>query len=272
MQKIILFLVCIPSLFIAQIDNYSQHRIPCEKSVYLLNYHFVMKYNYPSPIVQNDVSDLYTLTNAINSVFAPTCIEFKICKIDTIYDYNYYNINDDKNTNEVLDIVNQNFNPHAINIYWVGDNKDQTFKGICDSQSAKPRIFIPYNSPILPLDQQFFQVQMLRYFGLPSTSSSTFSRELVNGSNGKIKADNIWDTPADPFGIPGLPTDVTYYPFQFAFYYTTKKDANGEYYNPMVYNLMNDAQFPYKCQELTRGQYQQLVINDRQCRRKRWEF
>lgn len=272
MLKILFFILLIlnNNFIYGQIENYSQHRIPCEPTQYLINYFYILKFKYPKPEKQNDLNVLTTFTNEINSLFAPTCIQFKVCKIDTIHDYNYYALKDDPKTNEVSDIVNQYYNPHAINIYWVADHQDQSFKGICWNLKSKPAIFIAYPND-LPESVQYFKVQMLKYFGLKSTASTTVSSELVNGSNGKIAADSLWDSPADPMGLPLSSSDLVIIPpYPFDFFYTNMKDANGDFYNPMIYNLMSVPQSLSKCYELTREQYQLLIKNERQCRLKRW--
>lgn len=270
LKVLIYFLLILNFSLTSQIENYAQHRIPCEPTEYLINYHYVKNFKYPLPEYQNDVANLYVFTNELNKLFSPTCIQFKICKIDTIHDYNYFRLKDDPGLDEAKDIVNQYYNPYAINIYWVADYRDQTYKGICEDLNLKPSIFINYQLPIL-LSIQLFKVQMLQYFGLRSTASIPISSELVNGSNGKITADSLWDTPADPMGLPYGVGEMFLTPYNpYAFFYSTKKDANGEYYNPMIYNLMSIPQQFMKCTELTLGQYQQIIINDRQCRRKRW--
>jgi len=261
---ITLFIFIIPNL-ISQ--SYSQKRIPCEKSVYLLTYHFIKKPNF-SPNIQNDVNELYIFTNYFNTVFEGACIEFKICKIDTIEDYNYFNVMDDPKVREYLDILNIYYDNSAINIYWVGDRKDQTNFGICSTPSQKPSIFLPFDKAIdraLGLAAN----QMLRYFGLIPTTSYPGSIEYVNTTNGTLTADSTWDTPADPYAITASP-DTVYGPLFIPYYYTTKRDVNGDLYNPMIYNLMCDIYTEGKCTKLTHEQYQKLVINDRMCRRKRW--
>lgn len=67
-------------------------------------------------------------------------------------------------------------------------------------------------------------------------SNSTLTDELVDGSNCAVAGDFICDTPADP----NLDGKVTYNILTKKCKYTgTAKDANGEFFNPMVENIMS---------------------------------
>ena len=75
-------------------------------------------------------------------------------------------------------------------------------------------------------------------FGLSHTFNPDDSQtlELVNGSNCDTEGDGICDTPADPY----IPNDTTGIVFieDCAFVYD-EKDANGEFYDPDLGNIMS---------------------------------
>lgn len=214
------------------------------------------------------------LIPVVNNIFKESCIEFRICKTEIIYDYNYYILTDDSATNEIEDLKNMYYDPHAINIYIQGSATFETPNGVCVKSSDRPCMFLTYQVPISPEAPIDCTQRFLKYFGLLKTESIASSKELVNGSNGKLAADSVWDTPADPLKI--LTSIIpTYLPdgSQTPYFYNFTKDANGQYYNPMIYNIMSDHAIKKEslCTKLTHEQNQYLIKNEQRCRQKRWE-
>ena len=261
-------------------QSYSQHRIPCDSVVYHLNVYNIKNdtLNYNDEIVWD------TILPYLNMVFAPTCISFKICKFDTINDYNYYKIENEQFVSERDALLDMEYNPYVINVYWNYTTTLETFNGICKKRSEKPAIFIANLALWRTHSYHYFAKQVLRFFGLRNTSSYPGDQELVDATNGEFAADSIWDTPADPFYIGSGPSMMlpplaaaTDSGFQY-FYHNSITDANGDYYNPIFDNLMSPQKYRLlidiygsKCPILTRGQYQYIVTNERRCRSKRWE-
>lgn len=261
-------------------QSYSQHRIPCDSVVYHLNIFNIKN----DSLTYNDEIVFDTILPFLNIVFAPACISFKICKFDTIFDYNYYKMENEQFINEKDALLNMVYNPYVINVYWNYASTKETFNGICVPRSKQPAIFIANKADWRTHSYHYFAKQLLRYFGLRNTSSYPGDQELANATNGEFAADSIWDTPADPFFLgngnamlmPSLSrrTDSGFH----YFYHDSIKDANGDFYNPMINNLMSPQKYKLdidiygsKCPILTRGQYQYIVTNERRCRSKRWE-
>jgi hypothetical protein len=73
------------------------------------------------------------------------------------------------------------------------------------------------------------------YFGLPHTFEGS-GAELANGSNCTTAGDLICDTPSDPY-VDG--DDPNSYVDGNCKFISMKKDANGQYYDPMVGNIMS---------------------------------
>jgi len=96
------------------------------------------------------------------------------------------------------------------------------------------------------------------YFGLYHPHEVAFGAELVDGSNCTGAGDKLCSTPADP-NLSGKVNSST------CSYTGDSKDANGDFYNPMVSNLM--AYSPDVCQdEMTMEQYEKMrriLENDR---------
>jgi hypothetical protein len=216
------------------------------------------------------------IRDTLNAYFKFTCIQFQICKIDTIHDYNYFKLDDDQNTLEGRDVRAMFYNPRAINVYWVGSGSilepQETFYGLCEEKNKKPYINISSTDFMAPKKTDIC-IQFYRYFGLPYTASYPTSVEFVNGSNGQVTADSIWDTPADPGTIAFAAPDTFKMPEPapgLSYLYTNRKDPNGDYYNPMVLNPMSIYRLDAKLPFLTHEQYQVLVRNERQCRKRFW--
>lgn len=267
-------LICI-GLYLSGQD-FSKKKIPCEPVVYPIQFYLI--YNHPLA-GQRDASFLHRIKDSLNTYFAPTCIQFQICKIDTIFDYNYFNIFDDadNNTIEINDIRAMYYNPKAINFYWVSSGQNVSFSGICDSKYRRPYIvssMVLFNAPPRPTSQTELAVLFYRYFGLYFTQSTPSSREFVNKINGQVTADSIWDSPADPLGLSFPSPDTFYVPNSLpglSYLYTNRKDPLGDFYNPMVYNTMSQYSIPEKLPtNLTHEQYQQIVVNERKCRKRFW--
>jgi len=259
-------------------QDYSKNEIPCEKTVYPIHYYHVKA---PYFLLEKDRDTGYLnilgLVSDLNIMLAKTCIEFRVCKIDTIFDYNYNRQEDDVN-NEDVNFISMNYDPHAINVYRVKDTNKVSYFGACWKRSALPAILVDYDdrTAIGATTLHRFTVQICRYFGLNFTNSVDTSKELVNTLNSHIKADSIWDTPADPFELtPTTFPDTLLYAGTnppFLYFYSNRKDANGEFYNPMMFNLMsiNAIKMSLRCTDLTHEQYSRIVYNERRCRKRFW--
>lgn len=256
-------------------QDYSKFRIPCEPVVYPIHYHHVISPHFTIP---RDTSylNIQGLIESLNIMFEPTCIQFQLCKSDTILDYNYFYYLDDPNTMEDYDMASMYNNPWAINVYRVKDLiLKQTYMGNC--KYRLPYILVNYDDSVISVTtQNAFARQMFNYFGLSYTNSHDTSKEWVNTLNSHLTADSLWDTPADPISLTptSFPDTLQYQgsipPFEY--YVSNRKDANGHFYNPMLYNLMaeNKIRLRDRCQILTHEQYQRVIRIERMCRKRFW--
>lgn len=257
-------------VFFCYCDSFSQidtnSRIPCDPINYCLCVHNMGGLN-DSPNMQKFVTDL-------NNYFSETCITFSY-RIDSNPDYNFYNPLDEDSTNEVQDMVNQYYEKHCINIFWISQYGNSEMNGICEDDDIDRTIFVPENMHT-PFTSALFIRRILRYFGLGETQFMISNPELTDKSNGMISADSVWDTPADPFNILGIEQGSVLDNYVLRRYFlSNKKDANGEYYNPLMSNIMSPymalLEYSGVCNRLTQYQYKFLVENEKKCRHKLWE-
>ncbi len=80
-------------------------------------------------------------------------------------------------------------------------------------------------------------------------ANETELHERVDGSNCHAAGDNVCDTPADPYGLPGASADINGYT-------GTVTDANGDLYAPMLENFMSYWERSYIFQKFTLQQLQ----------------
>jgi hypothetical protein len=102
---------------------------------------------------------------------------------------------------------------------------------------------------------------MGHFFGLHHTfgrdKKVEINKELVDGSNCLTEGDRICDTPADPFDVD---SNIQYVNDDCIFT-SDKKDDNGDFYSPLVSNVMSY----YNCtcdntnEYFTNGQYKKMV-------------
>lgn len=262
--------------FLIQFNSYSQNisinNIPCENITYLVKIHDIRR-NKTAPFT--NVALFNNAFNFLNRMFKEACIQFYYKDVDSIYDYNYATIGDQKdwsNNSELKNLVNMKYEPRVINLFFNNNIYNSTYNGICQGDSAKPVIF-SVNPFLASYNDYIFSRQFLNFFGLLPTAYSPLSPEYTDASNGKIVADSIWDTPADPLLI--IPsTDTLVEPREPRlpnyFYNFSKKDVNGKYYDPMVSNVMADYPGIKKCGYLTHEQSYYVAKSAIRCRNKKW--
>jgi hypothetical protein len=181
-----------------------------------------------------DSATIVTALASTNFLFAPIGVSFKLCKVDYIYNFQFDMIDDTKFTGNRDDLLSQFWVANRINLFYVSslsgpnglEGGDADLGGITSSQ--KVGIVIVKGGAALTHE-------MGHYFNLSHTFGDPppVSTELVNGSNCAISGDSICDTPADPYTLGS-----NYVDGNCSFIYTGK-DANGDYYDPDVSNIMS---------------------------------
>lgn len=193
------------------------------------------------------------ITNAIasiNSYFAPIGVSFKICEYRDIYNFTY-------------DTLSAKFEPEVLVKYHVAQRINlflvSTFPDKPNACGHASLGGITYTSKVDIVIKKGCENpgvvahEMGHYFGLPHTFEGS-GTELVNGSNCKVAGDGVCDTPADPY-VDG--EDTKNYVDENCVFINTRKDANGQYYDPDVSNIM--SYYPCNCGTFTQGQYEKMV-------------
>lgn len=227
-----LFLLGFSACALAQ----SQERLPCVDKKFSIVVHIVMSNSPLNNITESAVLDN---VNALNSRFAPICVSFEVCEFKYIHN-SYYDTVRNNNWEEMQNLYNVE---NRINIYYVSEidipslGKADGFAGLgCITFLKSEGIVLKKTNYVKTL-----QHEMGHYFGLFHTFEGS-GTELADGSNCASEGDGICDTPSDPF-VKG--EDPKSYVDASCKFISMKKDAKGQYYNPMVGNTMD--YYPGKC-------------------------
>lgn len=185
------------------------------------------------------VEKMQSAVDATNQYFEPICTQFEICKIDTLQNWTWDSLSRDYRVDEINRLFYQE---SRINIYLVDRFDDPTVCGFAQTPGIDDE-----NNAKIYLRDECLPHEMGHLFGLLHTFEGS-GVENVNGSNCEDVGDLICDTPADPY-VEGAMIQWLGENCEFIF---TGTDANGEFYQPNVGNIMSY----YGCDcGFTRGQY-----------------
>ena len=210
----------------SQIIYYGNESVPCYPKVFHVSVHIVVDQGGVGSIESEELEDDFELLNAF---FEPLCWSFEMCKQDTIIDHSFTLLNRNRYT-KLHEYYNDD---HMVNLYYVSSASFQGFchlapqNGIEDPTSAY--VVMGQNCLNNDLIHKFCHM-----FGLTDTYNAS-SPELVNGGNCTVAGDGLCSTPADPYN----PNSNIGYVNTRCQYISEIKDANGEYYEPMVGNMMS---------------------------------
>jgi len=195
--------------------------------------------------------DLAVQLSDVNHVFAPIGVSFRICESRFIENWNYSD-NYDSTIAQMLWKYNV---PDRINVYiheeiYIDDKiimcGKASMPGVADNHSGvflKPTCFTP----------GVIAHEFGHYFGLAHTFNGS-GTENADGSNCSTTGDFICDTPADPYNMARPVDDYIDRNCKFTY---MEKDANGDFYDPDVSNVM--SYYPCTCLKFTQGQYEYMV-------------
>jgi hypothetical protein len=193
----------------------------------------------------------------VNIDFKPICVSFEICEFRYHDNFQYDEHRQDTEWSEMQVLYHVD---NLINIYYVNTIIDPT--GACGYAGLNGIGVLNSNGIVIQKSgncagggSKTHSHEMGHYFGLPHTFMDIPTTELVDGSNCISTADNICDTPADPFVNGNLIPDYVDGNCRFIF---KGKDANDEYYDPLVANIM--SYYPDACGcSFTRDQYRKMA-------------
>jgi hypothetical protein len=182
------------------------------------------------------------LISNVNPIFDSICVSFKVCEYRYIPNFIYDSLNSGKG--EWSELKNQFHVSKRVNIFFVDNIDDPAnaagfadFGGVCDVDSSG--IVIKKSSATT----RVLAHELGHFFGLNHTwhnevNESLVTEELVDGTNSTTKGDHLMDTPADPFikGSDPLSYLSKKQPCKFI---GMMKDKNGNFYDPLVGNIMS---------------------------------
>jgi len=229
---------------------YSQtkRRLPCIDKKFSVVAHIVLdSLGNPNMVEQ----DIYNNFNSLNNYFEPICVSFEVCEIRYISNSTYDIHSETTHWQDLQTLYHQK---NRINVFYVSEILDPVgvagYAGLGSITNLNGSGLVLRKSSSL----RTLAHEMGHYFGLRHTFEGSGS-ELVNGNNCTSAGDGICDTPADPF-IEG--DDVSNYVDANCRFINTSLDANGEYYNPIVGNIM--SYYPPYCDcGFTHQQYMKMA-------------
>lgn len=215
-------------------------RLPCIDKKFSIVAHVVedsLGFRAYTPIdIQKDVDSL-------NKNFAPICVSFEVCEIRYIENFLYLDVDTADNWKEMQVLYNAK---NRINVYFVRSvTTGSGFAGLGKITEMNENGLV-----IGAIGEKTLSHEMGHYFGLEHTFEDKHGEELVDGSNCLTAGDSICDTPADPNGTVDLACK----------FISMEKDANGQYYVPLVNNIM--SYYPATCicnPGFTREQYKKMA-------------
>jgi hypothetical protein len=247
--SILLFLSCLVFGAFAQ----TQERLPCIDKKFSIIVHIVRD---NTPAANITEAQILECVDTLNRKFAPICVSFEVCEFRYI-DNTYYDTVKNKNWEEMQVLYNEK---NRINIYYVSDIKRPTaspcgFAGLgCITNLVSEGIVIKKKASCIGSNSKTLAHEMGHYFGLLHTFEGS-GTELVNGSNCTTAGDLICDTPADPY-VDG--DDPANYVDGTCKFISMLKDGNGDYYDPIVGNIM--SYYPDNCEcGFTHDQYMKMA-------------
>jgi hypothetical protein len=217
----------------------TKDRLPCIDKTFSIVVHIVVDSlknpNITEAAILNSLPDL-------NKNFAPICVSFNICEFRYIQNFAYDRITKNESAGRDFKEMQQQYNlKNRINIYYVEAITDVSACGFASLGGITTFDALGIVIKKSCLDPKTLSHEMGHYFGLLHTFEGS-GTELANGSNCATAGDQICDTPADPYVDGEPPSDYVDGNCRFI---SMKKDANGQYYDPLVGNIM--SYYPCSC-------------------------
>lgn len=245
------FLLC---LFFTITATAQKRGLPCVNKEFDVVAHVVIT---EGDTLGVNLDSIAAVIERVNQLFDPICVSFKICQLDTIFNYNYDSVRVDE-WDEMQVVYHQQ---RRINIFWVSqfDFQDE----LC-GVTELGGIGNTENGGLLMLkgdcvNEFAIAHELGRFFGVPYTfgDGEEQTEELVRGQNSSTTGDLLVDTPADPFKIGDDP--ASYINVENNCRFTDqKRDNANDWYTPHVANIM--SYYPDECKcDFSDDQYRLMV-------------
>jgi len=238
---ILSFFIIVVFVVQAYSQQQTQKPLPCLEKKFNVIVHIV---NDSLEEANVSLADIQNGFNEMNGYFEEICVSFKICEVRYIENFQYDRLNFEKEGDEMDVFYHDEYriNMHFIKEFTDGAAGRATLGGI--ARQNKNNIWIVKSDNM----GGTMAHEMGHFFGLQHTFEVTQVGELVDGSNCATSGDSLCDTPADPFVFGSSPEKYVNDDCEFD---AESKDANGQYYDPDVKNIM--SYYPCAC----RFSYQQ---------------
>ena len=196
------------------------------------------------------VSEAAVLTDfiGVNSVFNPIAVSFKVCEFRYIDNYHY-----DTLEQHYLHEWQTKYNVTSrINVYYgvLTTVEQKVYCGYAALHGISTPFLTSINIGCTGVST--LAHEMGHFFGLKHTFEGN-GTELANGSNCDTDGDLVCDTPADPYSETGPGPYLN-----GCVFISMQKDANGDYYDPDVHNIMSYYS-DCLCLTFSHGQYERMA-------------
>ncbi len=221
-----ILIFCFASTMHSQIIYYGNESIPCYPKVFHVSVHIVLNEGGEGSFGMSEIEEHFDLMNAW---FEPLCWTFEMCKQDTVIDHSFNLLNQNRFT-KLPEYYNDD---HMLNLYYVSTSSIRDFchlapqRGIEDPTTA--HVVMARTCVTNDLIHK-----LCHMFGLIDTYNPA-NPEFVNGSNCTVAGDRLCSTPADPYN----PNTNMGFVNTSCQYISDIRDANGQFYEPMVGNIMS---------------------------------
>jgi hypothetical protein len=226
--------------FFVSFFSYSQEQksLECVNRTYSIVVHIVKdKFGFTN----YNLTNLNQAINRLNQEWKPICVNFSVCEIRYISNYNFDDWDETKLKTETLALFAE---PKHINVFLVASSSPNDNGGFATQDgitfSSKDLIVLTKTATNIEWIHQFGH-----FFGLLNTYEPG---EKVDGTNCNTSGDKICDTPADASGLFVIPTCI---------YEGNNKDVNNQYYKPLLENFMSNYGICRK--SFTHQQYERMV-------------
>ena len=213
-----------------------QAALPCIDRQFTVVTHIVRDTFGDAGITEMEILDAI---DSMNIYFAPICVSFKICEFRYIDNFQYDIVSDE----DWAEMQVKYHLDNRINMYIVADIDDAS--AVCGFASLGGITQMESGGIVIKKECVGFTKTIPHEFGHYFNLMHTFEgsgSELVDGSNCTTEGDEVCDTPADPFEVGD---DMSLYIGGNCRFISPKQDANGQYYEPDVGNIM--SYYPGDC-------------------------
>ncbi len=219
-------------------DGFAEERepLPCLNKDFSIVVHIVRDTLGSAGVAEQEILDAL---NEVNDYYSDICVSFSVCEFRYIDNFQYDNLVFSEEWSQLLTTYHQ---ANRINMFFVTNiDEDPSICGKADlggisSMQGTGVAIVKSCAEVGTIAHE-----LGHFFGLMHTFEGS-GVELADGSNCDTFGDNICDTPADPYNEDD-PVEM-YVNDNCEFIYNGL-DANGDYYDPMVGNIM--SYYPCKC-------------------------